>query len=275
MGITLIDALFILPALALVLLVLRRRWAVSPPEPAPPVSVGEVVLTGLALVAPAIGPNILVVALTPGMPGMPALVRWALLPSVLLLLVVWAMASLAGYERLTNRIWTGLWVGAVATAALDVPRLLDFKLNLLSANLPRMFGVLILNTMSTGPTPLSDLVGYVYHYWVSASLGLTYALLIGRTRWWGGLIWGLIIEVGMMTTPPMVIAMDTGYFGLKLGHGILNGVFIGSLIPHIVYGAVLGLLLERYLRHQGTVFDLVREAWSCLRFGPTASGAQI
>ncbi len=275
MGITLIDALFILPALALVLLALGRRWAVSPPEPAPPVSVGEVVLTGLALVAPAIGPNILVVALTPGMPGMPTLVRWALLPSALLLLVVWAIASLAGYGRLANRIWTGLWVGAVATAALDVPRLLDFKLNLLSANLPRMFGVLILNTMSTGPTPLSDLVGYVYHYWISASLGLTYALLIGRTRWWGGLIWGLIIEVGMMTTPPMVIAMDTGYFGLKLGHGILNGVFIGSLIPHIVYGAVLGLLLERYLRHQGTVFDLVSEAWSSLRYGPTASRAQI
>ncbi len=275
MGITLIDALFILPALALVLLALRRRWAVSPPEPAPPASIGEVALTGLALAAPAVGPNILVVALTPGMPGMPALVRWALLPSALLLLVVWGIAILAGYERLTNRIWTGLWVGAVATAALDVPRLLDFKLNLLSANLPRMFGVLILNTMSTGPTPLSDLVGYVYHYWISACFGLAYALLIGRTRWWGGLIWGLIIEVGMMTTPPMVIAMDTGYFGLKLGHGLLNGVFIGSLIPHIVYGAVLGLLLERYLRHQGAVFDLVREAWSSLRYGPAASRAQI
>ncbi len=275
MGITPIDALFILPALALVLLALGRRWVVSPPEPAPPVSAGEAVLTGLALVAPAIGPNILVAALTPGMLGMPALVRWALLPSVLLLLVVWAFARLAGYDRLTNRIWTGLWVGAAATAALDVPRLLDFKLNLLSANLPRMFGVLILNTMSTGPTPVSDLVGYTYHYWISASLGLTYTLLIGRTRWWGGLIWGLIIEVGMMTTPPMVIAMDTGYFGLKLGHGILNGVFIGSLIPHIVYGAVLGLLLERYLRHQGTLFDLVREAWSSLRYGPAASRAQI
>ncbi len=272
MGITLIDALFIIPALAIVLLALGRRWVISPPEPAPAASIGEVVLTGLALVAPAVGPNILVVALTPGMPGMPALVRWALLPSVLLLLGVWAIASLAGYERLTDRIWTGLWVGAVATAALDVFRLLDFKLNLLSANLPRMFGVLILNTMSTGPTPVSDLVGYIYHYWISACFGLTFALLIGRTRWWGGLIWGLIIEVGMMTTPPMVIAMDTGYFGIKLGHGILNGVFIGSLIPHITYGVALGLLLERYLRHRGTIFSLVREVWGGLRERLTVAG---
>jgi hypothetical protein len=78
----------------------------------------------------------------------------------------------------------------------------------------------------------------------------------------------------MMTTPPMVIAMDTGYFGLKLGHGILNGVFIGSLIPHIAYGTVLGLLLERYLRHQGMLFDLIRGAWRTLRARPTMSGIE-
>jgi hypothetical protein len=68
----------------------------------------------------------------------------------------------------------------------------------------------------------------------------------------------LIIEAGMMTTPPMVVAMDTGYFGLKLGRGLLNGVFIGSLIPHISYGVALGLLLERYVSQSGTIFGLLR-----------------
>jgi hypothetical protein len=123
-----------------------------------------------------------------------------------------------------------------------------------------MFGVLIFDTMATGPTPLSDVVGGLYHYWVSACFGLTYALICGRTRWWGGLLWGLLIEVGMMSTPPMVVAMDTGYFGLKLGHGILNGVFIGSLIPHIAYGMALGVLMERYVAHQGSVVRLLRSA---------------
>jgi hypothetical protein len=94
---------------------------------------------------------------------------------------------------------------------------------------------------------------------------------MGRTRWLGGLIWALIIELGMMTTPPMVIAMDTGYFGLKLGHGLLNGVFIGSLIPHVSYGIALGLLLERYLRHEGTVFSLLREAASDAGPSPAAA----
>ena len=260
MLVTPIDLAFVVAGLAVTVWALRRRWPVPAPEAAPPVAAGEVVLTALALVPAAIGPNVLVVALTPGMPGMPVLVRWALIPSIILLVVAWSLAQMRGYERLTNRIWTGLWVGFATTAALDTFRLASFMLGLLPGNLPRMFGVLILDTAATGPTPVSDLVGGLYHYWVSACLGLTYALIMGRARWWGGLIWGLIIEVGMMTTPPMVIAMDTGYFGLKLGRGLLNGVFIGSLIPHIAYGVALGLLLERYVRHRGTVFAVLRDA---------------
>ncbi|MBI2455695.1 MAG: hypothetical protein HYV46_06120 [candidate division NC10 bacterium] len=269
MLVTPIDLAFVAAGLAIVVWALRRRWTRPPAAPAPPASRGELVLTALALVPAAVGPNVLVVALTPGMPGMPALVRWVLIPSIAWLGVVWIVAQARGYDRLTDRIWTGVWVGAAATAALDVFRLTSFMLGLLPGNLPRMFGVLILDTMATGPTPLSDVVGGLYHYWVSACLGLTYVLFMGRTRWWGGLVWGLIIEVGMMVTPPMVIAMDTGYFGLKAGHGLFNGVFIGSLIPHISYGIALGLLLERYVRHEGTVFSLLREAASDA--GPSAA----
>jgi hypothetical protein len=260
MLVTPIDLLFVLLGLAILAVGLVRRRAVPAPEPGPPVSLVELVLTGLAAIPAAIGPNVLVVALTPGMPGMPFLVRWALLPSLFLLAGVWAVAAGLRLSRLTNRIWTGIWVGFGATAALDVFRLMSFRLGLLPGNMPRMFGVLILDTMALGPSLLSDLVGYLYHYWVSACFGLAYTLLCGRTRWWGGVIWGLVIEVGMMTTPPMVIAMDTGYFGLKLGKGLLNGVFIGSLIPHIAYGIALGLLLERYTRHPGSVLMLIKEA---------------
>ncbi len=266
MLITLIDISFVLVGLAIIVGALARRPAVPAPETGPPTSLGEVVLTLLAMIPAAVAPNVLVVALTPGMPEMPQLVRWALLPSAVLLLTVWALAALRGYTRLTNRIWTGVWVGAACTAALDVFRLASFSLGLLGGNMPRMFGVLILDTMAQGPTPLSDFVGALYHFLgVSAAFGLSYTLICGRTRWWGGLIWGLIIEVGMMTTPPMVIAMDTGYFGLKLGHGLLNGVFIGSLIPHISYGIALGVLLERYTRHKGSVIGLISAILSSAR----------
>ena len=262
MLITLNDLIFVAIGLAIMGIGFYRRRIVPAPEDPPPTSRLEIFLTGLALIPAAVGPNVLVVALTPGMPEMPVLVRWALIPSIAPLGIVWAAAARLGFHRLTNRIWTGLWVGFACTAALDSFRLISFSLGLLPGNMPRMFGVLILNTMAQGPTPLSDFVGSLYHYWVSACFGLTYTLLVGRTRWWGGLIWGLIIEVGMMTTPPMVVAMGTGYFGLKLGKGLLNGVFLGSLVPHISFGIALGLLLERYTRHRGSIFKLIKEAVS-------------
>jgi hypothetical protein len=260
MLITPIDLIFVAVGLAIMGIGFYRRRAVPAPEPAPRASRLELFLTGLACVPAAVGPNVLVVALTPGMPEMPILVKWALIPSIILLGIVWALAARLGLSRLTNRIWTGVWVGFSATAALDMFRLISFSLGFLPGNLPRMFGVLILGTMAQGPTPLSDVVGGFYHYWVSASFGLAYALLVGRSRWWGGLIWGLVIEIGMMTTPPMVVAMGTGYFGLNLGKGLLNGVFLGSLVPHISYGIALGLLLERYTRHKGSILKLLREA---------------
>lgn len=258
MLITAIDLTFVAAGLVIVGVGFFRRRTIPAPEPAPPTSFLELFLTGLALIPAAVGPNILVVALTPGMPEMPVLAGWALLPSVFLLGVVWAVAARLRLERLSNRIWTGIWVGFGCTAALDAFRLISFSLGLLPGNMPRMFGVLILDTMAQGPSLLSDFVGSLYHFWVSVCFGLTYTLICGRTRWWGGLIWGLIIEVGMMVTPPMVVAMDTGYFGLKLGKGLWNGVFIGSLVPHISFGIALGLLLERYTRHTGSVLTLIK-----------------
>lgn len=257
MLITWIDILFVAVGGIITILMLRRRWKIPPSEAYPRrATIMELILTALALVVAAIGANILVVALTPGMPEMPLLVKWALIPSLFLLVLVWIIAKTLGMSRLTNRIWTGVWIGMITTAALDVVRLTGFQLGLMPGNMPRMFGVLMLDQMAVGPSTISDFVGSFYHYWVSACFGLTYALLVGRFRWWGGLIWGLIIELGMMTTPPMVVAMDTGYFGLKQGYGLLTV----SLTAHIAYGIALGLLLERYVRHRGSIFKLLGEA---------------
>ncbi|MBI4410214.1 MAG: hypothetical protein HY561_10930, partial [Gemmatimonadetes bacterium] len=169
------------------------------------------------------------------------------------LTAVAVVAWLLGLPRLTNRLWAGIWIGAVATASLDVIRLTGFSLGFMPGNMPRMFGVLILDRMAMGPSTSSDLVGYLYHYWVGACFGLVYTLMLGRVQWWAGVVWGLIVELGMMTTPPMVVAMDTGFFGLKEGPGVL----ITSVPAHIAFGAVLGLLAQSYVRHPGSVFRLL------------------
>jgi hypothetical protein len=194
MLITWIDILFVVVGALITVWTLRRRWQVPPPEDYPRrATVPELILTALALVVAAIGPNILVIALTPGMPEMPLLTSWALIPSLVLLVLVWVIAKSLGMTRLTNRIWMGIWVGAATTAVLDVIRLTGFQMGLMPGNMPRMFGVLILDQMAEGPSTLSDFVGSFYHFWVSSCFGLAYALLVGKSRWWGGLIWGLII----------------------------------------------------------------------------------
>jgi len=264
MGSLLVPADFLFPTAGILATVVALRWkGEQRQEQAPPASVTEFIAALIALVCAAVGPNILVVALTPGMPEMHLLAQYALIPSLVVLGVIALVAHGLGWRCLANRLWTGIWVGAVTTGVLDAVRLIGFSMGLMPGNMPRMFGVLILNTMATGPTVGSDTIGYLYHYWVGACFGLTLTLLLGKVRWWAGLVWALIIEVGMMTTPPMVIAMDTGYFGLKSGPGL----FAVSLIAHIGYGVFLGLLLEKYTAHRGHVLQLARAAFQVSRPG--------
>lgn len=249
----LIDLSFTAIGLTAAAAQLVRRPPSSPGEAAPPPSWSEIALTSGGLLAAAVGPNVLVVATTPGMPEMAQLARYALLPSLGFLVIVWSAASALALSRLRDRVRVGVWAGAAATGALDAVRLTGFHLGLMPGNMPRMFGVMFLDRMALGPSLTSDLIGYVYHYWVGACFGLTYTLLCGRFRWWGGLIWGLLIEVGMMVTPPMVVAMDTGYFGSKFGPGL----FGTSLIAHVAYGVLLGLLVEIHVAHRGTIVRLL------------------
>lgn len=254
MFITWVDMTFVIVGLIIVALALWCRLREPPVRSAPPNSWVELVLTLIALGATAVGPNVLVVATTPGMPSMAELVKPVLIPAIITIWVVLAVAIALNQERLTNRLWTGIWVGAATTAALDAIRLTGFHFGWMPGNMPRMFGVMLLDRMAEGPTVYSDIIGSFYHYWVGACFGLTYCLFAGRARWWVGLIWGLLIEVGMMTTPPMVVAMDTGYFGLKFGIGLLGT----SLMAHIAYGTALGLVCARYVHHKGSILSVLR-----------------
>lgn len=262
---TLVDFFFAGCGAALsIWLILRRPCASLPGKGAPTSSMGEVMAMGFALLVAAIGPNTLVLALAPGMPEMPVLGKYILLPSIVLLAVLTLICAKAGiYPSFVERVIVGAAMGAIATGTLDLVRLTGFHLGWLPGNMPRMFGVLLLDRMAEGPTLSSDILGYLYHYWVGACFGLTLALVMGRPKWWHGLVWGLLIELGMMTTPPMVIAMDTGYFGLKYKDGWQ--ILATSVPAHIVYGIVIGTLLNRYVSRQGTILDFARQIFSVSR----------
>jgi hypothetical protein len=61
-------------------------------------------------------------------------------------------------------------------------------------------------------------------------------------------------ELGMMTLPP--VPMMAGPFGI---YGFWPGLFIASFIAHVAFGVILGVLAERWVRDQGTIFSLLTE----------------
>lgn len=171
----------------------------------------------------------------------------------LVVLGVTLVVSYLSYPRLFDRVFTGLWAGAVATIALDAIRYpIGVGLKTLPTDMPTMFGKLILGTDAVTGGVL--LLGYLYHFLNGASFGLVYTVILGKVSWYWGVVWGLIIEVLMMTTPPMLL-MGVGPFGINTG---APWYFLTTLVAHIAFGAVLGLLAERFVRERGSILALLR-----------------
>ncbi len=92
----------------------------------------------------------------------------------------------------------------------------------------------------------ADFVGYAYHYWNGASFAVIYALLFGRTAWWGPLLYSIFfIDTGMMLF--MQAAMGP----------LTWGIIVVAFLAHVAFGLVVGVLLQRFLRDDGTILALL------------------
>jgi hypothetical protein len=164
-----------------------------------------------------------------------------------------ALALLAGialYSRrrwpdLTRRIVVGLAAGAIGTLALDAARQAGVIHGWLPGDTPVMFGKLV-----AGPEASFALfypVGLFVHYLNGANFGLFYAFVWGkrgsyRSAALWGTVWLLIVELGMMTLPPM--GPMTGLFGTEFSW---PGLFLVTLVAHVLTGLTVGLLTELWL----------------------------
>ena len=175
-----------------------------------------------------------------------------LIPSLVILLGV-LFYSRGRYPDLFNRLWAGLAAGAVATVFLDFFRMMGVIHGWLPSDTPPFFGKLILGPQA--PLGAALTVGFLYHFLNGASFGLPYAVLFGKPRWYWGIAWALIYELGMMTLPPM--APLFGPFGSKTGS---PAFFLITLVAHIAFGAVLGLLVERWVKRPGSIVSILKEA---------------
>jgi len=103
----------------------------------------ELLLTLIALVCAGVAPNIFVAGGL-GLVPMSLLAKYALLPAVVIEVAIILYARVTGYSRLFNRLVTGLWVGAIATAGLDVVRQPGTFFGYLAHDEARMAGEMIL-----------------------------------------------------------------------------------------------------------------------------------
>ena len=178
------------------------------------------------------------------------------IPALVLLLLI-ALYCRRHYPDIWRRIWVGFCMGAISTLALDAARQAGVLHGWLPADTAVMFGKMV--TASKDFTVFYA-VGLMVHYFNGASFGLFYAFMWGRRGSQGTAIawavtWLLVVELGMMTLPPM--GPMVGLFGVNYAWPQL---FLVTLVAHVLFGVALGFLVHHFLTdaERGGIFDYLR-----------------
>lgn len=96
----------------------------------------EVILSALLLLLAGVWPNIFPAAQA-GLAKMPALALFLLIPAIVLLGLLFAVACGRGHRRLANHMLIGFVAGLIATIGLEVVRATSFRLGGMPGDLPR------------------------------------------------------------------------------------------------------------------------------------------
>ena len=178
------------------------------------------------------------------------------IPAILALIAI-ILYTRRNYADIYRRIVVGLAAGAVATVALDFFRQMGVLNGWLPADTPVMFG-----KMATGSRSFALFypVGLFVHFLNGANFGLFYTFVWGKRKSKGSAVtwaiaWLLVMELGMMTGPPM--GPMVGLFGYRYAWPEL---FLLTLVAHIAFGIVLGLLAQAYLKDEdrGGLINFIR-----------------
>ncbi|MBS1268899.1 MAG: hypothetical protein MAG458_01634 [Nitrosopumilus sp.] len=195
----------------------------------------------------------------------------AIIPSVIIIFAI-GILSHSKFPRLSSRLFKGMAAGAIASFALEAIRIpgymfakwipMDSMISLpglfLTEKITALSEVKQVVMQSGVPMNLyhapmdAFLAGGLWHFWNGATFGIIYALLIGKGRWWYGMIWAIVIEITMMLAP-YLIAMK-GPFGIEHMDGY--NIFVITLVAHLLFGAVLGLLVQKWKKDDNFILNL-------------------
>jgi hypothetical protein len=180
-----------------------------------------------------------------GLP-LPALLATTWTTAVVALLVIGGLGRPAARARLRAHILVGIGAGLIAVASYDVTKAVLSQLDPSPFNpfeVTKVFGRLLLGGGASSEAIVA--AGWAFHLVNGVTFAIAYALLLARdgdvSRRRGlvtGIAWGLFLES----------------FQLAIYPGWLNIGFVDefrqiSFLSHVVFGAVLGLLVPSGLRY--------------------------
>jgi hypothetical protein len=141
----------------------------------------------------------------------------------------------AAAQRLRRRALAGLRIGVLATVAYDVVRygiVAVFSLSFEPFHVIPIFGHLFIG--ANAPESLAWIVGFAYHLSNGIGFGIAYVLLFRRPHPVTGMLWGLGLELAMATLYPAWLRITA-----------MQEFLTVSMIGHVTYGFVLGMLARR------------------------------
>jgi hypothetical protein len=204
----------------------------------------ETLLSLIALAMAGVAPNLFWIAQA-GFAPLSSLAVWVLIPSIVVLGVVLAVARGRGHRRLTGRLLAGAAAGAVATVGLEVVRSASFHLGGMPGSMPELLGVLLTDRFMLGPSLLSNVAGWSYHFWNGTCFGIIFAVLFGRPSVLWAVIYGQLIGLGFLLSPA-VTALGIGFMGLGM-----PAMPITVALAHLVFALILGPLCRRWVKGSG------------------------
>lgn len=167
---------------------------------------------------------------------MPYTASFVTLPGMVFLLCLIVWTGRAQRPLLFNRLWVGSGAGLVGLIAYDLIR---FAVQTaLPLRFDAFYSMAAFGQLMTGQpldSPIGLTLGWAYHITNGWTFGIVYALLAGPARWWWGLAWGLILEIGMLFVYPGLFRPSP-----------LDEFLAVSIIGHAAFGCVVGLWCQRY-----------------------------
>ncbi len=154
---------------------------------------------------------------------------------------IWRRASTAERKWLVGLTRVGVVSGTLATAAYDLTKFALSQLDPSPYNpfeTIRAFGILLAGP--TAPQAGLYLAGTAFHLLNGVAFGIAYCFLLARHGVGAGIAWGLILELFQLTLFP-------GWLDIRLYREFVQI----SSVSHVVYGTVLGLVVQRDLRKAG------------------------